>query len=61
MPASRDDDLKREIEIHLELEAEERVADGMSSEEGRYAARRAFGNVLRVREEAPGCLDRTAA
>lgn len=65
MPADRDDDLKREIEAHLELEAEERVADGMSPEDARVSARRAFGNVLRVREEARAqwiapWIDRTA-
>ena len=52
MRGSRDDDLKREIQAHLELEAEERVADGMSPAEARNAAHRAFGNVLRIREDA---------
>ena len=50
MPQNRDDELEREIRSHLELEAEEGVADGMSTEEARYAALRAFGNVTRVRE-----------
>jgi hypothetical protein len=64
MPSDRDDDLRREIEAHLELEVEERVADGMSSEVARYFARREFGNVLRVREDARALwvapwLDRT--
>jgi putative ABC transport system permease protein len=62
--SDRDDELRREIDAHLELEAEERVADGMSSEDARYFARRAFGNVLRVREDARAVwvapwLDRT--
>ena len=48
----RDDDLAREIRAHLELEAEERVAEGAGSAEARDAARRAFGNVTRIREEA---------
>lgn len=52
MPGDRDDELKREIDAHLELEAEERVGEGMSPDEARYAARRAFGNVVRVREDA---------
>jgi len=52
MSRNRDEDLKREIEAHLELEAEERVADGLTPEEARFAARRAFGNVTRVREDA---------
>jgi predicted permease len=50
--SDRDDDLAREIRAHLELEAEERVARGASTEEARFAARRAFGNVARVREDA---------
>jgi putative ABC transport system permease protein len=52
MPANRDEDLNREIRSHLELEAEEHVADGMSPDEARHAARRSFGNVMRVREDA---------
>ena len=64
MPADRDDDLKREIQAHLDLEVEERVADGMSTEGARLSARRSFGNILRVREEARALwiapwLDRT--
>lgn len=52
MSRHRDEDLRREIQAHLDLEAEEREADGLSPEEARVAARRAFGNVLRIREEA---------
>jgi hypothetical protein len=51
MAYDRDDDLEREIQTHLELEAEERVAEGVSEEEARYAARRAFGNVTRTQED----------
>jgi len=51
MPRDHDDELKREIQTHLELEAEERVADGMSEADARYAARRAFGNVTRTQED----------
>ena len=51
MPRDRDDELKREIQTHLELEAEERVADGMSEADARDAARRAFGNVMRTQED----------
>ena len=50
MTPPRDDDLDREIRAHLELEAEERRADGLGSDEARDAARRAFGNVTRVKE-----------
>jgi hypothetical protein len=52
MKKDPDDELAREIRTHLELEAEERVADGMSETEARYAARRAFGNVTRTQEDA---------
>src|SRR5688572_32456815 len=49
---TRDDDLQREIKLHLELEAEERTADGLSKEDARRAAAMAFGNVDAVREDA---------
>jgi predicted permease len=52
MKPDRDDDLAREIRVHLELEAEERVADGLSPDEAQYAARRAFGNTTRISEDA---------
>jgi len=45
------EELERELESHLELEAEEQRESGLSPEEARHAARRAFGNVTRVREE----------
>ena len=48
----RDDELRREIRTHLELEAEERMADGVPADEARDAAHRAFGNVARIREDA---------
>lgn len=51
MKNDRDEELAREIQAHLDLEAEERVADGMSEREARYAARRAFGNVTRTHED----------
>ncbi len=51
MPSDHDDELKREIQTHLDLEAEERVADGMSEADAQYAARRAFGNVTRTQED----------
>src|SRR5919106_974605 len=51
MKNDRDDELKREIRTHLDLEAEERVADGMSETDARYAARRAFGNVTSTTED----------
>jgi len=44
-------DLERELRADLELEAAEQRDNGLSEEEARYAARRAFGNATRVREE----------
>jgi putative ABC transport system permease protein len=52
MKGDRDEELAREIRAHLELEAEDRVADGASPEDARLAAQRAFGNVTRIREDA---------
>jgi predicted permease len=51
MPRDHDDELKREIQAHLELEAEERVADGMSRADAHHAALRAFGNVTSTQED----------
>ena len=48
----REQDLEREIRSDLELEAEEQETEGLSPEDARYAARRAFGNVTWVKEEA---------
>jgi putative ABC transport system permease protein len=45
------DDIEIEIQTHLELETRERMAEGMSEEEARRAARRAFGSVTRIQEE----------
>jgi predicted permease len=51
MPRDHDDELKREIQAHLELEAEARIADGMSEADAVDAARRAFGSVARTQED----------
>ena len=40
----REQDLRRELRDHLELEAADREAQGLPSQEACYAARRAFGN-----------------
>src|SRR6185295_17175955 len=45
-----DDDFAREIQAHLELEAERLAADGLPADEARAAARRRFGNVTRACE-----------
>jgi predicted permease len=47
----RDDDLERELRSDLELEEEEQRANGISNEEARYAALRAFGNPSLIREQ----------
>ena len=44
-------DLDRELESDLELEEEEQRERGLSGEEARYAARRAFGNTTLIREQ----------
>jgi len=46
----REQDLERELLAHLELEAQEQRETGLSSEEARYAARRALGNLSAVKE-----------
>lgn len=46
----RDADLERELRSDLELEEQEQRDKGLSSEEARYAARRAFGNKIVIRE-----------
>jgi predicted permease len=46
----RDDDLARELETDLELEEEELRENGLPPEEAHYAARRAFGNTILVKE-----------
>ena len=47
----REEDLERELRIDLELEAAEQREKGLSAEEARYAATRAFGNTAVVKEE----------
>lgn len=47
---SRDEDLDREIRSHLDLEAEEQQALGLTPEDARYAAKRALGNATQIKE-----------
>jgi predicted permease len=47
----RDKDLERELQSDLELEEQEQRESGLSPEEARYAARRAFGNPPLIREQ----------
>ena len=44
-------DLSRELQSHLELEAEEQQASGLAPGEARYAAQRAFGSTTLIAEE----------
>jgi predicted permease len=45
-------ELDEEIRAHLELETEQNIESGMSPEEARYAALRAFGNVALSKEDS---------
>jgi predicted permease len=47
----REIEFNRELESHLDLEAEEQQSIGLSPEEARYAARRAFGNTTLMQED----------
>jgi predicted permease len=47
----RDADLERELRSDLELEEEEQRESGVSEEDARYAALRAFGNPTLIREQ----------
>jgi predicted permease len=44
-------DLSREINAHLQLLEDKHVAEGMSRDEARYAARRTFGGVEQAKEQ----------
>src|SRR5262245_16559146 len=45
-------ELDDEIRVHLEMEIEQNIADGMSPEEARLAARRSFGSVAIAKEDS---------
>src|SRR5262245_34838168 len=47
-----DRELDDEIRAHLEMEIEQNIADGMSPEEARLAARRSFGSVALAKEDS---------
>ncbi len=46
-----DSDIERELRAHLDLEAEEQAQSGTPPREAAYAARRALGNTLQIKEE----------
>ena len=47
-----DDDLDEELRYHLEREIERNLSNGLSADEARFAARRAFGNPAVIAEDA---------
>ena len=47
----RNEELERELRSDLELEEEEQREGGLTAEEARYAALRAFGNPTLIREQ----------
>jgi predicted permease len=51
---AQDDDIDREVGLHLDLAAEARVEDGVSQAEAELAARREFGSVAWTKEELRG-------
>ena len=48
--STRDGEFADEIDAHIAIETDRLIADGMAPEEAARAARKAFGNVTRVRE-----------
>lgn len=48
---AEDAEQRRELELYLEITAEEYAAQGMARDEARRAARRKLGNLTRIREE----------
>ena len=47
-----DAEMSEEMRLHLERRTEENVAHGMSPDDARYAALRAFGGVEQIKEIA---------
>jgi predicted permease len=50
-PGRKENDLREELQFHLELEARERMEAGAAADEARRAAARDLGNEARVRED----------
>jgi len=48
----RDDELKDEIDLHIELRRQSLVESGMGPRDAAYEARRMFGNITAKREES---------
>jgi hypothetical protein len=49
---NRDDDIEHELRDHLDIEAEEQREGGLSPDDARNAAHRAFGNVALTLEDS---------
>src|SRR2546423_384137 len=47
----KEDDLRDELQFHLDEEAEQRQAEGLAEQQARWAARRELGNLMLVRED----------
>jgi predicted permease len=47
-----DEQLREEIDLHIELRERALVGEGMSPRDAAYEARRRFGNLLKIREQA---------
>src|SRR5262249_17152039 len=45
-------ELQEEIDAHLEMETQEKIADGLSREEAQHAAQWAFGSVALATEDS---------
>ena len=48
---AKEAELQQELAFHLEEEADERRAAGLTDEDARRLARREFGNITRVKED----------
>jgi len=47
----KEEELREELQFHLDEEAGEQRAEGLAEQEASWAARREFGNVARVQED----------
>jgi len=57
--SDREGELDRELRDHLDLEAEDRLAAGSSSDAARDAARRTFGSTALIKEDVREAWGRT--
>ena len=46
----KEDELREELQFHLDEEAEQRQAEGLATDQARWAARRDLGNLTFVQE-----------